>query len=191
MMAPPSKISQLPPELREELNARIINNGFADYNGLEAWLTEQLEARDLEVSISRAAIHREGKKLEKIGERVAAMKMMQNQWSKQMGNKGIGELGRVLNAQLQGLAFSLTQDAVDGEVTVDAGFLNDMSAALLRLEKASATNEERDKKIRDEERKKTQEEAVKKMDDVIKSSKGSNSDTIAKIREAIAGGLSA
>jgi len=190
-MAPPSKISQLPKRLRDELNARIIHNGFADYDGLETWLSEQLEQQGLQVQISRTAIHREGKKLAKIGERVAAMKMMQNQWTQQMGNKGIGELGRVLNAQLQGLAFSLTQDVVDGDVAVDVGFINEMSAALLRLEKASATNEERDKKIRDEERKLAMEEAAAKVDAVIKSSKGSNKDTIAMIREAIAGGLSA
>lgn len=163
-MAPPSKISQLPQALRDELNKRIINNGFADYDGLEAWLSEQLQAQDLQVQISRAAIHREGKKLAKIGERVKAMQMMQAGWQRDMGNKGIGELGRVLNAQLQGLVFSLTQDAVDGEVTVDAEFLNDMSATLLRLEKASATNEDRDKKIRDEERKLAQEEAAKQVE---------------------------
>jgi len=185
-MAPPSKISQLPQDLRDELNRRIIGNGFADYDGLEAWLSEQLATRELAVSISRAAIHREGKKLEKIGERVRAMQMMQAGWQQQMGNRGIGELGRVLNAQLQGLAFAMTQDVVEGKIEMDAEFLKDMSQTIMRLEKAAAINEERDQKIRDEERKLAQEEAAKKVE-TLKDDPQLDSKTLNFVTEALYG----
>ena len=185
-MAPPSKISRLPQDLRDELNRRILANGFADYDGLEAWLNAELEKRGLEMSISRSAIHREGKKLEKLGERVRAMKMLQEGWQKQMGAKGLGELGRVLNAQLQGLAFALTQDVVDGKVEVDPEFLKDMSATIMRLERAATLNEEREQKIREEERKRAREEAAEAAAKSARSA-GLSDQTIQKIRRDVLG----
>ncbi|RMF72238.1 MAG: DUF3486 family protein, partial [Alphaproteobacteria bacterium] len=64
-MAPPSKISRLPQDLRDELNARIMANGFGGYDELEAWLNGELEKRGLAMTVSRSAIHREGQKLER------------------------------------------------------------------------------------------------------------------------------
>jgi len=40
-MPPRSKVYGLPPALRDELNARLVANGFADYRGLEDWLKGQ------------------------------------------------------------------------------------------------------------------------------------------------------
>ena len=188
-MAPPSKIARLPQELRDELNRRILANGFADYDGLEAWLNAELQARGLEMTISRSAIHREGKKLEKLGERVRAMKMLQEGWQRQMGAKGLGELGRVLNAQLQGLAFALTQDVVDGKVEVDAEFLKDMSATIMRLERAASLNEERERTIREEERTRAREEAEAKLAELEQSGgRRIDAETLKLVREQLYGG---
>lgn len=58
-MPPRSKIqTQLPDELRKALERKLVDNGFADYKGLESWLAEQ------GYSISHAAIHRHGQELE-------------------------------------------------------------------------------------------------------------------------------
>ncbi len=35
------KIKRLPPEVREELNRRLVNGGFSDYRGLSRWLEEK------------------------------------------------------------------------------------------------------------------------------------------------------
>ncbi|HHO59351.1 MAG TPA: DUF3486 family protein [Thiotrichales bacterium] len=59
-----SSILQLPEDLRRELNARLVAQGFADYDGMEAWLADELAKRDLEISVSRSAIHRHGKEFE-------------------------------------------------------------------------------------------------------------------------------
>ena len=59
-----SSLMQLPEDLRRELNARLVSNGFGDYDGLAEWLDAELEKRDLEISISRSAIHRHGQKFE-------------------------------------------------------------------------------------------------------------------------------
>lgn len=189
-MAPPSKISQLPADLRDALVARIMDSGFSDYDGHTAWLADELASRGIEVEggISRAAIHREGRKLEDIGERVRAMQMMQAGWQRQMGNRGIGELGRVLNAQLQGLAFALTQDVVDGKVEMDADFIKDMSVSIMRLEKAAAINEERDQKIREEERQRARQEAEAKLNDLARSGAATiDPATLKLVREQVYG----
>lgn len=49
-----SKVFDLPPELRDELNVRLVGCGFQDYEGLAAWLTEQ------GYKISKSALHRYG-----------------------------------------------------------------------------------------------------------------------------------
>lgn len=187
-MAPPSKISQLPQDLRDALVARIMESGFSDYDGHTSWLGEELERRGIEVEggISRAAIHREGRKLEDIGERVKAMQMMQAGWQQQMGNRGIGELGRVLNAQLQGLAFALTQDVAEGKVEMDVDFLKGMSQTLMRLERSAEINEARDQKIREEERQLANEEAARKVEKIARKG-GMTKTTADAIRREILG----
>lgn len=40
-MPPPSKIDQLPPEIREELDRRLIANGFGGLVALSEWLAEE------------------------------------------------------------------------------------------------------------------------------------------------------
>ncbi|MDD5391192.1 MAG: DUF3486 family protein [Gallionellaceae bacterium] len=57
-MARASKIMKLPPEVLEELNARLISGGFNDYEGLSDWLKEK------GFDISRSAVHRHGSELE-------------------------------------------------------------------------------------------------------------------------------
>lgn len=59
-----SSILQLPEDLRRELNAKIVSQGFADYDGLETWLAVELQQRDMEITVSRSAIHRHGKEFE-------------------------------------------------------------------------------------------------------------------------------
>lgn len=53
-----SKISALPPEVQDALNARLIGAGFSDYTGLVEWLREQ------GFDISRSSLHRHGQELE-------------------------------------------------------------------------------------------------------------------------------
>ena len=61
-MPPRSKVSQMPREIREELDRRLIDGAFSDYRGLAAWLQE----RGVEISVG--AVQRHGAQLE---ERIA------------------------------------------------------------------------------------------------------------------------
>jgi len=53
-----SKVFDLPPEIRSELETRLISGGFAGYADLETWLRAQ------GYEISKSSIHRHGKNLE-------------------------------------------------------------------------------------------------------------------------------
>jgi len=54
-----SKVEQLPPATRDELNKKLVEKGFANYDVLETWL------KGLGISISKSAIHRYGQALER------------------------------------------------------------------------------------------------------------------------------
>lgn len=54
-----SSVSQLPPELRSELDRRLIAGSFSDYSGFAEWLQGE------GFEISRSSVHRYGSRLEK------------------------------------------------------------------------------------------------------------------------------
>ncbi|MBP6582961.1 MAG: DUF3486 family protein [Chromatiaceae bacterium] len=57
-MPPRPAVAQLPTEVRDELNSRLIANGFGDYAALSNWLSQA------GYEISKSALHRWGDKLE-------------------------------------------------------------------------------------------------------------------------------
>lgn len=61
-----SKVAQLPPEVREELDRRLVAGSFSGYVELAEWLTGQ------GFPISHAAVHRHGSQLER---RIDAIKV--------------------------------------------------------------------------------------------------------------------
>lgn len=65
-----SKISQLPQEIQEELNKKLIGDSFSGYDSLEAWLEK------MGYQISKSAIHRHGQEFEK---KLAALKLATDQ----------------------------------------------------------------------------------------------------------------
>jgi hypothetical protein len=58
-MPPPSKIDQLPPEVRSELDRRLIANGFGGFVALSDWLSEQ------GFEISKSAVGLRGQRLKR------------------------------------------------------------------------------------------------------------------------------
>ncbi|MDK4541044.1 DUF3486 family protein [Kingella kingae] len=58
-MSPHSSMELLPENVRREFERRLIENGFANYTELAAWLNEQ------GFQISRSAVHRHGYKIQR------------------------------------------------------------------------------------------------------------------------------
>lgn len=65
-----SKVIDLPIEIRQELERRLMANAFSDYEGLSAWLAEQ------GYELSRSAVHRYGQSFE---DRVGALRIATEQ----------------------------------------------------------------------------------------------------------------
>lgn len=57
-MPPRSKILQLPDDVRQELEQKLIGSGFADYTGLSEWLAGK------GYGVSKSALHRFGQSFE-------------------------------------------------------------------------------------------------------------------------------
>lgn len=67
-----SSIYDLPEDLRDQLNAKLVGNAFSNYRELEDWLNAELEARELELRVSKSALHRHGARF---GERLERMRL--------------------------------------------------------------------------------------------------------------------
>lgn len=65
-----SKVMDLPIEVREQLEKRLMSNAFSDYEGLSAWLLDQ------GYELSRSTVHRYGQSFE---ERVGALRLATEQ----------------------------------------------------------------------------------------------------------------
>ncbi|MDW7746572.1 DUF3486 family protein [Halomonas sp.] len=57
-MPPRNKVYDLPPEIREELNEKLVSTGFQGYSALADWL------EDRGYNVSRSSVHRYGKDLQ-------------------------------------------------------------------------------------------------------------------------------
>lgn len=54
-----AKVTQLPDEVRKQLDAALVKRGFSGYDALETWL------KGLGIEISKSSIHRYGRNLER------------------------------------------------------------------------------------------------------------------------------
>jgi hypothetical protein len=182
-MAPPSKISQLPQDLRDELIDRIMDSGFADYDGHHAWLLQQIEEREIELEdpISRSAIARVGKRHKSISKRMQEIRAMEREFSSDPVHTN-----RTTNQMLQMLAFAKTRDAYNGSIEIDADYLKDMALTIGRLEKAAAINEDRERDIREDERQRAREDAAAAVESSARQA-GVSAETVERIRRDVLG----
>jgi hypothetical protein len=91
-MAKRSRIkTEVPLKIQREFNARLVAGGFADYEGLTAWLNERLAEEGLAVRISKTSAFRYGSEFQEQFELVMAENMQ------------IGELAKAALAENEDL----------------------------------------------------------------------------------------
>lgn len=71
-----SKILQIPLEIKAELDRKIVEGNFCNYDEITAWANERLEEQGLELILSRSGVHRYAKGFEG---RLAAIKVATEQ----------------------------------------------------------------------------------------------------------------
>lgn len=91
-MAPRNKVFSLPPEVREELNEKLVSTGFQDYAGLAAWLTD----RGFEVS--RSSVQRYGQDLQEEFEEAMGSVRRTTEMAKAMADAVEDDEGNLIDA---------------------------------------------------------------------------------------------
>jgi hypothetical protein len=119
-MARRSRIkTEVPSAIQDEFNARLVAGGFADYEGLTAWLNERLAEEGLSVRISKTSAFRYGAEF-------------QEQFERDMAEQ----------RQLYQIAKTSLADNQDPEGVVREATIRTMQTRLLRLSIALRDAEE-------------------------------------------------
>jgi hypothetical protein len=142
-MSTRSSISKLPPEIRSQLEQRLIANGFSDYRDLSEWLAQQGYA------ICKSSLHKYGKSFE---DRLSTLKLSHDfaMAYKQALPDDAGARSEVLTdlaqdtlfnmiLQLNNKANLLDDDADDSELTSLSTILSKVTRAIGDINRSSVT----------------------------------------------------
>lgn len=168
-----SKITQLPDDIKRELDRRLIGGNFSDYRALAEWL------RDQGFEISRAAIHRYGQAFE---DRLAAIKIASEQAravSEAVGDNE-GAMNDALISLVQEKAFNVLVNLQTEDPETFAKIFPKIGVMVAKLSKASVDQ----KKFAAEIRKKA-ERAVENIE--VKTKKTMDPELFRIVREEIYG----
>lgn len=169
-----SAVTQLPEEIRGELDKRLVSSGFSNYQGLADWLIEQ------GYEISRSAVHRYGQEFER---RLSAIKVATEQAKAITSSSGDeeGAMNEALIRLVQQKAFDVLLNLA--EDPDKEAMLPKMGVMISRITRASVAQ----KKWQAEVKKKTRE-AVKNIEEKTKAQKKSlDPETLRIIREEVYG----
>lgn len=171
-----SKILDLPPEIKAELDRRLIAGGFTNYEDQADWLNERLSVVGLELTISRSGVHRYGQAFEA---KCEAIKIATEQAKAIVSVVGDdeGDMNEALIRLIQQLSFDILIKNEDADI---ATLLPKMGVMVAKLSKASVDQ----KKYAAEARKKALEEAASTAERTAKQ-EGVSPDTIERIRRDV------
>ena len=180
-MPPRSKIYDLPQELRDELNERLVTNGFQGYEALTKWLEEN------GFKLSRSAVHRYGSALqEEFDEAMGAVRKsteMARAWAESdEDTQGalMGATSQMVQQQLMQITLALGR--AEHEPEKAAKHMATVSHALADLGRMTINQ----KKWAQEVRKEVMREAADKAAEVAKRG-GLSADVVNDLRRELLG----
>lgn len=184
-----SVTAMLPPADLRDLNA-MIGSGKHTLDDLVGWLSEHGYA------ISRSALHRHGRKVQEVAERMRQSREVTDAVMMELGDSAAqGKQGRLLVEMARTLVFDLlmklqADDGADAKIdTKDVAFLG---KGLADLGRALRLDQDFEMKVRDEAFKAAKAEAAKKLktaetEATEAGEKGLTADRVAKLRREILG----
>ncbi|MDD5539204.1 MAG: DUF3486 family protein [Candidatus Marinimicrobia bacterium] len=178
-MGQQSKIDRLPEAMRTQLNDYLRDPAITQKEAT-ARMNMLLEEIGHPEKLDKSTVNRYSLKMEKIGERLRHSREIAKMWIGKLGAEPQGEVGKLLNEIVRGLAFDAAVYAADSGEVIEPKMLKDLALAVQRLEKAAKDNTETERKIRDESKK----EAAQAVEKEAKR-QGASAATIDKLREAI------
>lgn len=153
-----SKITRLPPDIRLELEKRLIAGGFSDYSGLTTWLNEELAKAGAEELISRTAVARFGQGFEDRCQKIKIATEQARAITEAVGDDA-GMMGNALINLVQEKAFDVLVKMTD--LDPESIDFNKLTVAVAKLNNAAVNQ----KKWQSEVRRRATEAA----DDVVRT----------------------
>ncbi|WP_325950199.1 DUF3486 family protein [Pseudomonas putida] len=137
-MPPRNSVYDLPTEVREELNARLVGNGFQGYAGLAKWLEEH------GFKVSRSSVHRYGQDLQQDFEEAMGDVRKTQELARAMVSEQEDESGALIDAtarivQDQLLRISIAMRNAEHEPEKAAKHLASVTKALSQVGRLSLT----------------------------------------------------
>jgi hypothetical protein len=182
-MPPRNKVFDLPQEVREELNEKLVSTGFQGYAGLAEWL----KARGFEVS--RSSVQRYGQDLQEEFEEAMGSVRRTTEMAKAMADAVEDDEGNLIDAtarlvQEHLLRISLEFRKMEIEPDAAAHHLGKVSKALDSLGRLSLSQKKHAKELRAQ----VAQEAADKAETAGRA-QGLSSDGVAALRAAILEGM--
>lgn len=180
-MPPRSKVYTLPPELRAELDARLVNSGFGGYQGLSEWLAGE------GFDIKKSALHVYGSDLKEDFERTMGEVSRTQQLAQAYAEANPDEQSALTNATVRIAQESLLRITIalrqmDEDPGAVAVLMPKVTRALADLGRLDISREkwaaEREQEIR--------RDAASRAEKVAKQG-GLSADAVAELRRAILG----
>lgn len=154
-MPRPSKIDQLPDEVRDALNGWLRDPAITQEEATER-TNQLLEAVGHPVRVSKSGVNRYSLRMEQVGERLRQSRQVAEMWIGKLGAVPQGQMGHLINEILRTLAFDMSlqlQDdavaAIDPEARAGViSMLKELSLSVMRLERAASENVKREAEIK-------------------------------------------
>ena len=140
-MPPRSAVTQLPEDVKAELDTRLLSGGFAGYAGLAEWLGEQ------GFTISKSALHRYGSAFEEKTEKLRVATQMSITLAEAAGDDA-GAMNDALIRLAQGELFDILLEADKKEKPI-AAILPEITLSVARLTRASVQQKKWQTEFRD------------------------------------------
>ena len=180
-MPPRNKVFDLPQEVREELNEKLVSSGFQGYEALAGWLS------DRGYNVSKSSVHRYGQDLQEEFEEAMGSVRRTTEMAKAMADAVEDDEGNLIDAtarlvQEHLLRISLEFRKMEIEPDTAAHHLGKVSKALDSLGRLSLSQKKHAKEIRLEVAKEAAAKAETSM-----ASQGMSRDAIDAIKRDILG----
>ncbi|WP_438454688.1 DUF3486 family protein [Vreelandella venusta] len=180
-MPPRNKVFDLPQEVREQLNEKLVGSGFQGYEALAGWLSES------GYNVSKSSVHRYGKDLQEEFEEAMGDVRKTTELARAMASEGEDESGHLIDAtarivQDQLLRISIAMRKAEHEPDVAAKHLSSVTKALADIGRVSLSQKKWAKELRVEVAKEAAEKAETSM-----ATQGMSREAIDSIKRDILG----
>jgi len=185
-MARQSTVEKLPQDILEQLQALLRDPRITQMEAT-ALINEVLERTQVGIEVSKSAVNRYARKMEKVGAKLRESREVAKMYIDRFGEDQSGEVGKLVNEMIRTMVFDIILkmqgETIDPDMAPElAKMIKNLALSMQQLENAASINSKREAEIR----KRAQQEAVDAMEDAAKS-QGLTIEAVQSIKNQILG----